>query len=101
MQIRKARLLKSRIRGGLMAVLLLAVAPSSATEGQNQGGVTMTPSTPPDQLLLKDYRPRSLFKVPQTRVEKARFPIIDMHSHPYARTPAQVDQWVRNMDAVG
>jgi predicted TIM-barrel fold metal-dependent hydrolase len=59
------------------------------------------PETPPDQLLLKDYRPRSIFKVPQTRVEKARFPIIDVHSHPYARTPEQVDRWVRTMDDVG
>jgi predicted TIM-barrel fold metal-dependent hydrolase len=60
-----------------------------------------TPSTPPDELLLKDYRPRSIFNVPQSRVEKARFPIIDMHSHPYAQTPAQVDAWVRTMDEVG
>src|SRR6516162_6489186 len=58
-------------------------------------------ATPPDQLLLKDYRPRSIFNVPQTRVEKARFPVIDVHSHPYAKTPAQVEQWVRNMDDVG
>lgn len=57
--------------------------------------------SPPDQLLLKDYRPRSIFKVPQTRVEKARFPVIDVHSHVYARTPSRVDQWVRNMDEVG
>lgn len=58
-------------------------------------------SAPPDQLLLKDYRPRSIFKIPQSRVEKARFPVIDMHSHPYARTPEQVDRWVRTMDEVG
>src|SRR2546421_11730467 len=55
----------------------------------------------PDRLLLKDFRPRSIYNVPQTHVEKARFPVIDVHSHPYARTPAQVDQWVRNMDEVG
>ncbi|MHB1307971.1 MAG: amidohydrolase family protein [Limisphaerales bacterium] len=57
--------------------------------------------TPPDQLLLKDYRPRSIFNVPETRVEKARFPVIDVHSHAYAKTAAEVDQWVRTMDAVG
>ena len=27
----------------------------------------------PDQILLKDYRPRSIFKIPETRVEKARY----------------------------
>jgi predicted TIM-barrel fold metal-dependent hydrolase len=62
---------------------------------------TSDPSSPPDQLLLKDYRPRSIFKVPQSRVEKARFPVIDVHSHPYARTPDQVERWVRTMDEVG
>jgi len=59
------------------------------------------PEPPSDQLLLKDYRPQSIYKVPQTRVEKARYPVIDVHSHPYARTPEAVDQWVRNMDEVG
>ncbi|MBI5384237.1 MAG: amidohydrolase family protein [Verrucomicrobia bacterium] len=57
--------------------------------------------TPPDQILLKDYRPRSIFKIPETRVEKARYPIIDVHSHNYARTDADVDRWVRTMDQVG
>lgn len=55
----------------------------------------------PDTILLKDYRPHSLYKVPVTEVAKARFPIIDMHSHPYAETPEQVADWVKNMDEVG
>ncbi|HZP84587.1 MAG TPA: amidohydrolase family protein [Chthonomonadaceae bacterium] len=97
----KARLLRSRIRDGLTAVLLLAVAASSPTAGQNGGEAAQETGTPPDRLLLKDYRPRSIYKIPQTHVERARFPVIDMHSHPYARTPEQVEQWVRNMDAVG
>jgi hypothetical protein len=35
--------------------------------------------TPPDQILLKDYFPRTIFRVPETRVEKARYPILDMY----------------------
>jgi predicted TIM-barrel fold metal-dependent hydrolase len=57
--------------------------------------------TPPDEVLLEDYRPRSIFKIPQTRVEKARFPVIDIHSHDYAKTDADVARWVRTMDDVG
>jgi hypothetical protein len=57
--------------------------------------------TSPEAILLKDYRPRSIYKVPVTDVPRAKFPIIDMHSHAYAKTPAQVGQWVRNMDEVG
>jgi hypothetical protein len=78
------------ISGLALAVSLMPIAAQSATS-----------SPAPDQLLLKDYRPKSLFKIPQTRVEKARFPVFDMHSHDYVKTAADVDQWVRTMDAVG
>jgi hypothetical protein len=55
----------------------------------------------PEKLLLKDYRPKSIYRIPETRITKAKYPVIDCHTHPYARTSSQVDQWVRNMDAVG
>ena len=32
---------------------------------------------------------------------KAKYPVIDMHAHAYAKTPEQVDRWVQVMDAVG
>jgi predicted TIM-barrel fold metal-dependent hydrolase len=57
--------------------------------------------TPADQMLLKDYRPRSVYKVPDTRVPRARYPAIDMHSHPYAKTAQEIDRWVQTMDDVG
>ena len=57
--------------------------------------------TPPEEILLKDYKPRSIFKIPETRVEKARYAVVDVHSHDYARTHADVDRWVRTMDEVG
>ena len=34
-----------------------------------------------DTLLLKDYKPQSIFKTPQTQALKARYPAIDMHMH--------------------
>jgi predicted TIM-barrel fold metal-dependent hydrolase len=55
----------------------------------------------PERILLKDYRPKSIYKIPVTEVAKAKFPIIDMHSHPYAKTPEEIAQWVRTMDEVG
>ncbi len=60
----------------------------------------MAQSTP-DNLLLKNYRPVSIFKVPVTRIDKALFPVIDIHSHPYAESLDQVSQWVKTMDACG
>jgi uncharacterized protein len=58
-------------------------------------------SNSPERILLKDYRPQSIYKIPVTEVAKAKFPIIDVHSHPYAKNPQQIDEWVRNMDEVG
>jgi hypothetical protein len=55
----------------------------------------------PDEILLKDHRPVSLHKVPVTTVAKARYPAIDMHSHPWVKTPEEVDRWVKVMDEVG
>ncbi|GAB4362907.1 MAG: hypothetical protein Kow0042_00320 [Calditrichia bacterium] len=55
----------------------------------------------PDNLLLKNYRPRSAYKIPRSEITRARFPVIDMHSHAYARSEAEIDQWVKNMDAMG
>ncbi|MGO9086801.1 MAG: amidohydrolase family protein [Candidatus Sulfotelmatobacter sp.] len=56
---------------------------------------------PPETILLKDYRPKSIYKIPVSDVPKAKYPVIDMHSHPYAKTPEQIDEWVRNLDEVG
>jgi len=55
----------------------------------------------PETLLLKDYRPVSLYRTPTTHIEKARFPIIDVHSHPYAESPTDLQQWIENMKKAG
>lgn len=56
-----------------------------------------------DSLLLKDYRPQSIFKIPQTRVDKARYPAIDMHMH--APRGGNLDSialiQIKNMDEAG
>jgi predicted TIM-barrel fold metal-dependent hydrolase len=86
----------SPIPAALLAALLLV--------GGGVAGRAQTPAAPaksPDQILLKDYEPVSLHKIPVTKVTKARYPIIDMHSHAYAKTPEDVDRWVKVMDEVG
>ena len=57
--------------------------------------------TSPEQLLLKDFKPRSIYRVPATKIERARHPVIDMHAHDYAKTDEQLAAWVRTMDEVG
>ena len=71
--------------------------PPATTAAQKKA---LSPDSP-ERILLKDYRPKSIYKIPVTEVAKAKFPIIDMHSHPYAKTPEQIAEWVRTMDEVG
>ncbi|KAF5060701.1 Amidohydrolase [anaerobic digester metagenome] len=56
---------------------------------------------PMDNILLKDYAPRSSIITQETFVEKAKFPSIDCHVHIEAKTPQEIDEWVKIMDEVG
>jgi len=53
-----------------------------------------------EELLLNDFRPNAIYKVPQTEVRQARFPAIDVHSHPYAGSLEDVARWVGYMDSL-
>ena len=55
---------------------------------------------PTDQLLNK-YRPKSIYNIPVNKPLKSKFPVIDVHSHPYAITDAEITQWVKNMNEAG
>ncbi len=55
----------------------------------------------PDQLLLKDYRPKSIYKIPVSDIRKARFPIVDTHHHAEVKTARDVEAQIKIMDAVG
>jgi len=77
------------------------LAPQTESRTAKGAGPQAKTAASPETILLKDYRPKSIYKIPVTEVAKAKFPIIDMHSHPYAKTAAEIDQWVKNMDEVG
>jgi predicted TIM-barrel fold metal-dependent hydrolase len=47
-----------------------------------RGRAEQQPTRPaPIPLELKDFQPRSMLKVPETRVGRARHPVIDIHTH--------------------
>jgi predicted TIM-barrel fold metal-dependent hydrolase len=56
-----------------------------------------------DSLLLKDYKPQSIFNVPKTVVLKAKYQAIDMHMHaPRGRNMDSIARvQIKNMDEVG
>jgi len=80
------------------ATLALAL-PATTFAAEEKKTTTAGPN--PNTVLLKNYRPHSIYKIPVTQIAKAKFPIIDMHSHPYAKTPQEVTQWLKTMDDVG
>jgi predicted TIM-barrel fold metal-dependent hydrolase len=86
------------LAAGLPATSALSAAiddPKSATASPAKKAAS------PETILLKDYRPKSIYKIPVTEIPKAKFPIIDMHSHPYAKTPREIEDWIANMAQVG
>lgn len=105
---------QSPIRYALSAMLPAAVlfalsanspltAQTDKAEPQMKYGIPVK-AGPMDSVLLKDYQPDSSLVVPITTVTKARFPVIDAHTHSgmsHIRTAADVDAWVRTMDDVG
>jgi uncharacterized protein len=54
-----------------------------------------------NQLLLKNFRPVSVYAIPVTIPAKAKFPVIDMHSHAYATNAQELANWVKTMDELG
>ena len=51
------------------------------------------------ELLLSEFKPRSLLKVPEHVPEQARFPVIDAHNHLFGDVPPE--EMIRVMDEVG
>lgn len=51
-----------------------------------------------DKILLNNYDPVSIYKTPIANIQKAVFPVIDLHSHNYASTQQEIDEWVKTMD---
>jgi len=54
-----------------------------------------------NDLKVKDFRPVSIYNTPKHIVDRAKYNIIDFHTHDYPKTDAEVDEWVKTMDSVG
>ena len=103
-ELNRRRFLKWANLLGLSAIVPASVAAKSAATQDTKSAPTAgtaSKESSPETILLKDYRPKSIYKIPVTQIDKAKHPIIDMHSHPYAKTPQQIDQWIKNMDECG
>lgn len=82
--------------GGLVGLLVgssLLPAFSAGNWGQEE--------SLPEALLLKEWMPQNIHKVPRSDIKQATYPAIDAHSHAYAKSKREVDQVVKIMDRVG
>src|SRR5262245_25148159 len=60
---------------------------------QNDGAVKSMGAIP-----IKDWKPDSSLVVEEHLLPKAKYPAIDVHSHVYVKTPAEIAAWVKMMD---
>jgi predicted TIM-barrel fold metal-dependent hydrolase len=59
-----------------------AAVPGVSTEGKPAQGQSASPATSESKPLpLSEYEPKSMLHVRETRVERARYPAIDIHTH--------------------
>src|SRR5215475_4918640 len=104
----RASIMLNRFAGLLLLAsgVLLAAAQTQETPAKKKVvkyGVPVI-SGPMDEVLLKDYRPDSSLVVPVTKVDKARFPVIDFHTHARMnniKVAEDIRDWLKVMDDVG
>ena len=80
----------------LASILVWSVVPSAfSQDAETLGGRSGR------DLLLRLYRPRAAIKVEQHVLSRAKFPVVDVHTHLRIRTkhsPEQLDEFVQVMD---
>ncbi len=89
---------------GVAVLGAVAVGIAQAPQGQQsegalraRPGANRTPEYPPPSIV--DYKPRSTLVVPEHPVPRAKFPVVDIHSHqPAPISPEEFDQVVASMD---
>src|SRR5712691_7414381 len=75
----------------LVATISL-VGPHTAKSQQSSAGQ--------QSLTIEEYQPKSTMVTKEHKVERAKFPFIDIHSHHWNPTPEHVDQLVKEMDTI-
>jgi maltose-binding protein MalE len=85
-------LIKYAVAASASAALLASCTNTNQPEPEQKGDFA-------SELKLSEYRPVSVFKTPQSNIQHAKFPVIDMHSHAYVDNVEDLQQWVRDMEA--
>ena len=89
--------LMAQPRGGPPTVPLDADGECPPGTTQTRPGRCQKPEFPPPSIL--DYRPRSTLVTPEHLVPRAKFPVVDIHSHT-GPTPDTIERLVKELDAL-
>lgn len=89
-----------RLLSTILFFFVLVLILSCQTEEAGQKTISASAKTP-ETLLLKDYNPQSIYQIPKTDIKRASFPVIDIHSHPYAQSEEDILRWIQILDEVG
>jgi predicted TIM-barrel fold metal-dependent hydrolase len=76
----------------VFACILWAIGPRAARSQQS----STTQQTP----TIEEYQPKSTLVTKEHKLERAKFPFIDIHSHHWNPTREHVDQLVKEMDTI-
>ena len=77
----------------ISALLLRGTRAGALGQGQAAKKYSQTPT-------IEEYQPRSTLVTGEHKIECAKFPFIDIHSHHPNPTPEHVDQLVKEMDTI-
>jgi predicted TIM-barrel fold metal-dependent hydrolase len=89
----------ARLAAGGAGLLIPARRTAAAPRPVPQAAPALAPTPENCPLALKDFQPRSMLHVAEHKVERARFPVIDIHTHlgwakgeevSFLATPAQI-----------
>src|SRR6266404_2030603 len=66
-----------------------------------QPSAAQSQQTPSSQVPnIEEYNPKSTLVVPEHKIQRAKFPFIDIHSHHWNPTAEEVDRLVKEMDTI-
>src|SRR3989440_1832214 len=89
-------------RRTILFVLIILVASFAALIVWPRAAMTHQDQSPRRQQTptIDEYQPKSTLVTKEHKIERAKFPFIDIHSHHWNPTPEEVDRLVREMDTI-
>ncbi len=89
-------------RRSVTFVSVILVATFAALIVWPRAAMTQQDQTPQKQQTptIDEYQPKSTLVTKEHKIERAKFPFIDIHSHHWNPTPEEVDRLVKEMDTI-